>query len=480
VSRLTEKQLLFLTIGITVLLAGGLGFLIWSDLEEIKEEEAKTADLRRRITAAEVEIAKRPEREFQVIADREVAEREVAFLPEAEEIEDFWEVLETYARESGVRISEIAPSNGGSRGKRGPDGPIASVPQVMSLRGTVDEFLRFINLLENYERIINVVEYSLKSGDVPDADGKVRHAYRLALTTFTYSRRIADTIVVIPKYEEKRAEPEVKKWLSRIKIQEKETYTLNNAVGRRDPFVSIRKERAPTLEPTNAGDLNHQMALVDNLVQLVEALRQGLEFEEQLRQKGDLWRLQAQRKENRESYAVLAQAIKDLTPQITLPEPQGRFKKEVLEPWEKIQERFEHLADTDPPMTAEQVSQILKKVQLLFDERKWIKVQDEVRQFLQDSRKGEHVVAEAEPLVRELQDLLNRARVIQEFEKKKIEITAILYSEQRPQDSVAVINGKQMGEGDALDPAGTIIVLSIGPNFVIFLTEDVEIKRSQK
>jgi hypothetical protein len=131
-------------------------------------------------------------------------------------------------------------------------------------------------------------------------------------------------------------------------------------------------------------------------------------------------------------------------------------------------------------MTAEQVSQILKKVQLLFDERKWIKVQDEVRQFLQDSRKGEHVVAEAEPLVRELQDLLNRARVIQEFEKKKIEITAILYSEQRPQDSVAVINGKQMGEGDALDPAGTIIVLSIGPNFVIFLTEDVEIKRSQK
>jgi hypothetical protein len=37
VSRLTEKQLLFLTIGIGVLLAGGLGFLIWSDMKTIEE-----------------------------------------------------------------------------------------------------------------------------------------------------------------------------------------------------------------------------------------------------------------------------------------------------------------------------------------------------------------------------------------------------------------------------------------------------------
>ena len=45
--------------------------------------------------------------------------------------------------------------------------------------------------------------------------------------------------------------------------------------------------------------------------------------------------------------------------------------------------------------------------------------------------------------------------------------------------SVAVINGRQMSEGDALDEQGTIIVVEIGENYVIFETEGVEIKRGQ-
>jgi hypothetical protein len=35
-------------------------------------------------------------------------------------------------------------------------------------------------------------------------------------------------------------------------------------------------------------------------------------------------------------------------------------------------------------------------------------------------------------------------------------------------------------EGDALDAAGTVIVIEIGENYVIFETEGVEIKKPQK
>ena len=51
-SRLTEKQLLLLTIGITVLITAGLGFLIWSDFRTIDEEKVKIEDLGKRLNVA--------------------------------------------------------------------------------------------------------------------------------------------------------------------------------------------------------------------------------------------------------------------------------------------------------------------------------------------------------------------------------------------------------------------------------------------
>ena len=58
-----------------MLLAGGLGFLIWRDLQEIELEEKKIADLRGKIAAAQIEIDQIPSREYRVIANREIAEK---------------------------------------------------------------------------------------------------------------------------------------------------------------------------------------------------------------------------------------------------------------------------------------------------------------------------------------------------------------------------------------------------------------------
>ena len=481
-SRLTEKQLLFLTIGITVLLSGGLGFLIWSDFKTIDEEEIKIADLKKQITSAESEIRLIPMREYRVISNREISDREVAFLPEEEEIENFWEVLERFAIESGVRISEIAPSSvGGARGRGRRGVPqqttINSVPQIMSLRGTVNEFLRFVNMIENFERIINVVEYSIAAGSSVDEDGEVRHGIRLALTTFTYSKKVASTIVSIPKYEEKREHPEVKKWLSRIKIQEKETYTLQPSINRRDPFVSIR--RAPVTVDAAADEPNRdvQEGIIDNLVELIRTLQEGLDYEQELQKRGDLWRLQAQRQENRDIFRNLAEAIPQAKRDMTIPELQERLESEVIAPWNEIQKRMDEMQKGSPVLTPQQVQEWLEKVKSHFDERAWGDVEAEVRSFMDASKQGQHVAEEARALVQEISDMRRSARVIQNFEKRTIKITAILYSPNGM--SVAVINGKQMAEEDALDAEGTVIVVEIGENYVIFETEGVEIKRMQ-
>jgi len=475
VSRLSEKQLLILTIGITVLLAGGLGFLIWSDFKAIEEEEQRIAQLQQQIQSADQEIAQIPQREYRVIANREISDKEVAFLPEESEIETFWEVLERFAEEAGVRISEIAPAD--ARGLSGAQGSIQSVAQLLSLRGSIDQFLRFINLVENYDRIINVIEYSVAAGDM-GIDGKARHGIRLALTTFTYSKKIANTIVSIPQYEKKKEHPEVKKWLGKIKIQEKETYTLRTSLGRRDPFVNVRRKVEVTPDDSPE-DKAAQEAMVENLVEMVQTLRDGLEIEAHLREINDLFRLAQQRKDNSELFQQLSRLIDQVQREnlLTIREYQERFRNDVLLPFEEIKAIMSSVDPTEPRLTPSQVDEWTQKVTAAFEERDWKKVEDLVRAFMEISKNGDWVEETAREGVVAIADTLRRARVIQKFEKRRIKISTILFSPNAV--SVAVINSKQLSEGDALDGDGRVVVFEIGENYVIFETEGVEIKKTQ-
>jgi len=474
VSRLNEKQLLLLTIGVTVLLLGGLGWLIWSDLQAVGDEEAKIEQLNQQIASAEKEIATIPACEAQVIADREIADREVTFLPSEDDIESFWEVLERFADESGVRISEIAPSRARARAKKG---PIQTVSQLMTVRGTVDEFLRFINLVENYDRIINVTEYTITASKKPDDDGKFRHGIKLALTTFTYSKQIASTIVSIPQYEKKRQMPEVKRWLSKIKIQEKESYTLRTSLGRRDPFVSARREVDVEDGPEAGADRERAEALLENLTESLQTLKSGLEEEDVLRKRKDIFRLGQAIKDNRQNMNELVRRIEQMRQDKIFRDPRlaERFRQEVLDPFERLRQRIQAADTQRPPMSRDEVKARYDAIAKHFDERKWDEVNKGVRVFFDMTHDGEHVVEEARPIVENIADMLRRSGVIREFEKRKIEITTIIYSPNGL--SLAIINGKSKSEGDALDTDGRVIIAEVGEDYVIFETEGVEIKK---
>ncbi|MHC4938809.1 MAG: type 4a pilus biogenesis protein PilO [Planctomycetota bacterium] len=473
-SRLSEKQLLVLTITITVLLCGGLGWLIYSDLQAIEEEEATIARLREQIRSAEVEIAKIEGREFRVIANREMANKEVEFLPAEDDIETFWEVLEQYAEESGIQISAIAPTGSKKKAK----GPIQRVPQLLSVRGTVDEFLRFINAVENHDRIINVLEYAITAGKNADREDptKVRHNIKLALTTFTYSKKIANTIVSIPQYEKKRTHPEVARWRSKIKIQEKETYALRTSLGRRDPFISARRKIEATSEEDEM-DRKRVEAIIERLVERLRTLELELDIEDELRERKDIFRLTQQVKDNRESFHELQRDIDQVKKEklIRNSELSERFRKEVVAPFEDVRQRVKEGDDSQPPMPLVEVKQRFEEIANDFDERNWEAVRKKVRGFMDLTRDGDHVVEEARPIVEKIADLLRRSKVIKSFEKRKIEISAIIFSPNGL--SLAIINGKTKSEGDALDADGRVVIAEVGEDFVIFETEGVEIKK---
>ncbi|MFQ5843645.1 MAG: type 4a pilus biogenesis protein PilO [Planctomycetota bacterium] len=480
-SRLSEKQLLILTVGVALLFACGLGFMIWRDLQSIDDEQQAIEDLSTKIASAQKEIDQIPAREYRVIANREISEREVAFLPEETEIETFWEVLERFAEESGVKISKItANQRRAGGGRRKSTTSITSVDQVMKLRGTIDEFLRFINLIENHDRIINVTEYSVSSGGQRGDDGITRHEIKLALRTFTYSRRIANTIVAIPNYEKKKDHVEVKRWLRRIRIEERETYTLRTLMGRRDPFVDVRRyEQASVDGPPDEEQRARQEAQLQHLVDLVRNLEDGLDIEDELFKRKDLHRMAQIQRRNRETYNVLLDQIRRVQREqvFTFRELGDRFVKEVAEPFKQLQDRIGLNDQRRPPLGLEQVRQYHLRVAQAFDEKDWKKLRNEMRAWNEISRKGEHVVENARSLVVEMNRIAHSARVIEQFQTRDIKISAIIFSPNGT--SIAVINGKQLIEGDALDPDGRVIVVQIGENYVIFETEGVQIKRVQ-
>jgi hypothetical protein len=84
---------------------------------------------------------------------------------------------------------------------------------------------------------------------------------------------------------------------------------------------------------------------------------------------------------------------------------------------------------------------------------------------------------DAKDLVQKIFDLQRSAKVIDSFDKRKTVISGIIYSPNGV--SVALVNGKQMMLGDALDAEGQVIVVEIGESYVIFETEGVEIKKDQ-
>jgi hypothetical protein len=299
------------------------------------------------------------------------------------------------------------------------------------------------------------------------------------MTTFTYSKKIANTIVSIPQYEKKMEHPEVKKAMSAIKVSEKESYTLRSAVDRRDPFVNVRRKvEDKPLAPTQ--DRKTQEEILTRLKEEVRSLVEGLDLEDTLLRDKRLFLHKQQVEDNRRDYARLLQLL-DQTQREKLIVDRDlleEFRDDVMTPFLAIQERLSRMEEQQPKLQRDAVQAYHDRIAEYFDERDWKKVQEEVRSFLTMSKDGEHVEDDARDLVHAIKEFLRRADVIQEFDKKKWTISGIVY--QANGTSLAIINGKTVLEQDAVDPEGKIIVVEIGENFVIFETEGVEIKKAKQ
>jgi len=207
---------------------------------EIGEIETTITQKQAAITAAQQKIAKIGGLEKEVIILRENLDEYVKVLPDSKELNGFVRMLTMFERQSGLVGTDLLQKP--TRAAKGSE-RFALIEYSYEMTGTLWEFLKFINLLENYERFINIAEFSIHAGgkgkDDEMRDGEVVHKVKLTMQTYSYNGKAAGKEAEIPDYESQREalREEIFKRMQAIRIDK---YDHKGRQGRRDVLVDPR------------------------------------------------------------------------------------------------------------------------------------------------------------------------------------------------------------------------------------------------
>lgn len=250
----SQKKLL-LTIGgsaLGVCLCAAGGVYYTSGL--IEEIDLQVAEKTTAVAAADKKIAQIPGIEKDVIILRENLGEYVKILPDDRELNELLRTLQKFERQSGIRGTGLTQKN--SRGGKG-KGLFSPIEYSYEMTATLWQGIKFMNLIENFERFVSVTDFSIKegkgkTGGADTIDGEVVHTIKISMRTYQYNKKGAGKEVEIPNYDDRREElrEEIWKRMQAIRIAR---YEHPGMQGRRDIFVDPRENgTAGNNDPSNA------------------------------------------------------------------------------------------------------------------------------------------------------------------------------------------------------------------------------------
>lgn len=475
--RFTEKQLTIMTIVVSVVVSGLFGVLIYLDLGKIDEEESNIETLKSQIAAAEAEKARIPKRENDVIIYREIVKRDSAVLPDESEINKFINVIGDFQRVSGVQVTQVQGLGAGR--PKGSKEAIIKIPLKLKLRGSTDQFLKFINLFENYERFVSVTGFTIGAGKSVDENGVVQHDISLNLETYQYDPKGGTAPrVEILDYERRKQDLAVQKEIRSIKAASIEKYTMKPRISRRDPLVDPREaETAPDADGKDpVQEFTEQKALLDKLVLDMSLLQDDVRFEEKLKANDEFMRLAMVGQAIDQRIAQLDYEINRVLSEkrITIAELRDRFAAEVVQPFEQVKERRKGTEAVPILVERKTVFETLQKMREEFEGGNYRDVLQIYEGFVR-SLEGRKLDPSAEPLRREMEVQVQQAQVISKFDSEPLHIDGVIIDAKRT--SYAIINELIVAEGDFVDGDRKIRIREIRPDSILFEFEGVVIPK---
>src|SRR6185503_18000043 len=144
------------------------------------------------------------------------------------------------------------------------------------------QFLKFLNLFENHDRLINVRAFSMASGR-PTGQGRERravHDIQLDLVTYIYSPSAGlAKPVEIANYDRRKDDPVIQKLVRQQKAARVDKYQLKPRINRRDPLVDPRRPGGNAADSGDPADLQKQRDLVEKLKFKMEELKEDVRQE---------------------------------------------------------------------------------------------------------------------------------------------------------------------------------------------------------
>ena len=267
----TRKQLIAIGSGAFAICALAVAGVYYAE-GLIEEVEAQITQKKELIAIAEAKIEKIPSIEKEVIILRENLQEYVKILPDTKELTNFLRQLNQFERQSEISSKSLTqkPTPPGAATSR-----FIPIEYTCEISATLWQFLKFINLIENYERFVSITDYQITSGDSVRKDENARsgdtvHSVRLTLQTFEYNAQATGKEVEIPDYAVQREalRDEIVKRLQAIRIDK---WEWPGQQGRRDIFVDPR-ERAD--QHTDGPTPTEQRALLERYIGELSRLRE--------------------------------------------------------------------------------------------------------------------------------------------------------------------------------------------------------------
>lgn len=187
--KLTEKQLLILTIVIPAVVAivlAGVGFFIFN--KQIAGLNKDITEVTKKINEEKDRLKKMAELADKLTKLRLEQDALQSLLPTKEEIsiENFIDTLTRFSREAGVNLNSATADEG----KGGPPGVAATnfdrISYALKIQGDFFQVINYIYLLETYQRFIKVDNFSVRPVGQVTADKPTQYSMDLKITSYVY------------------------------------------------------------------------------------------------------------------------------------------------------------------------------------------------------------------------------------------------------------------------------------------------------
>ena len=310
----------------------------------IEEIDGQVTQKNEAVAAAEAKLAKVPALEKDVVILRENLDEYVKILPNTKELTAFVRMLNQFERQSGIQSTGLLPRR---RNEAKAVERFTPIEYTYEATATLWQCLKFMNLIENYERFVSIADFSITSGGDDRSEntreGDVVHRVKMTLQTYSYNGKAEGKEAVIPDYATLKETLREDIWKNQVALRI-DRYDHRGAQGRRDILVDPR-ERGDLIKdgPSPA----EQRAILDRYVAEIARLREmQLRIRKQDTTLFEQYALEKGLKEGIEK--VSAEQISDAG-RVTYAPYRLRWAKEVVAPIEEIRSQIDDVAKTPEP-----------------------------------------------------------------------------------------------------------------------------------